>query len=281
MSGRLAGKVAVVTGAASGIGAATAAAFAREGAAVVVADRDGEGAERVAASIGSGGGAGAVGTGADVSVEDDVVAMLDVAASAFGGLDILHSNAATAAGDDLDVVSTSTEAWDFAYRVTLRSVVLGARHAIPRMVEGGGGVILNTASYQAFIGDHARIAYGAAKAGVVAVTRSIATTHGRHGIRCNAIAPSLVLSEGARPLFPPPLLDAVVRHQAIDRLTEPDDVADLAVFLCSDESRCITGQVVVIDGGASAVGSASPDLAELIGYSTWVPPVTTHEEGSA
>jgi len=275
-AGRLDGKVAVVTGAASGIGAATVAAFVREGAAVAVVDRDADGAARVAAALVEGGGR-AIGIGADASVEDDVVGALDAAVAAFGGLDILHSNVATAAPDDLDVVSTPAAAWDLAYKVTLRSVVLGAQHGIPRMLERGGGVVLNTASYQAYIGDHARIAYGATKAGVIAVTRSIATTHGRHGIRCNAIAPGLVLSDGARPLFPPPLLDAVVRHQAIDRVTAPEDVAHLAVFLCSEESRCITGQVVVIDGGASAVGSASADLAELIGYRTWVPPATTAE----
>jgi NAD(P)-dependent dehydrogenase (short-subunit alcohol dehydrogenase family) len=266
----------MVTGAGSGIGAATAAAFVREGAAVAVVDRDGDAAERVAAALGD----AAIAVRADVSVEADVVAALDATEATFGGIDVLHSNAAAAAPDDLDVVTTPGAAWDLAYRVTLRSVVLGAQHAIPRLIARGGGVVLNTASYQAFIGDHARIAYGAAKAGVVATTRSIATTHGRHGIRCNAIAPGLVLSEGARPLFPPPLLDAVVRHQAIDRVTEPADVAELAVFLCSDESRCITGQVIVIDGGASAVGSASADLGELIGYATYVPPATTHPGGT-
>lgn len=266
MTGRLAGKVAVVTGAASGIGAATAAAFVREGAAVVVADRDAEGAARVAAGLG----AATVAVAADVSVEADVVAMLDRAVADFGRLDILHSNAAATRPDDLDIVSTPMETWAFAHDVTLRSTVLGAKHAVPRLVAGGGGVVLNTASYQAFIGDHARVAYGAAKAGVVALTRSIAVTHGRHGIRCNAIAPGLVLSEGARPMFPPPLVDAVVRHQAVDRVTEPADVAELAVFLCSDESRCITGQTIVIDGGASITGGASADLAELIGYETWI-----------
>ncbi|MCU0268886.1 MAG: SDR family oxidoreductase [Acidimicrobiales bacterium] len=271
MAGRLEGKVAVVTGAAAGIGAATATAFVREGAQVVVVDRDGEGAERVAAQLGP----RTVAVRADVSHEQDVVAMLDAAERAFGRLDILHSNAAAAHPADLDVASTPDAAWDLAYRVTLLGAVFGARHAVPRLVAAGGGVILHTASAQAFIGDHARVAYGAAKAGVVALTRSLATTHGRAGIRCNAICPGLVVSDAARALFPPPLLDAVVRHQALDQVCEPDDVAALAVFLCSAESRCITGQAIVIDGGLSAVGSASADLAELIGYATWVPPATT------
>lgn len=220
-------------------------------------------------------GPAAVAVRADVSREDDVVAMLDAAERAFGHLDILHSNAAAGHPADLDVVSPPDAAWDLADRVTLRGAVLGARHAVPRMAARGGGVVLHTASAQAFIGDHARVAYGAAKAGVVALTRSIATTHGRAGIRCNAICPGLVVSDATRALFPPPLLDAVVRHQAIDRLCEPDDVAALAVFLCSDESRCVTGQAILVDGGLSAVGSASADLAELIGYPTWVPPATT------
>jgi NAD(P)-dependent dehydrogenase (short-subunit alcohol dehydrogenase family) len=276
MAGRLDGKVIVVTGAASGIGAASARAFVREGAAVVVADRDGEGAERVAGDLGD----RAIACRADVTEEADVVAMLDLAEASFGRLDVLHSNAASTGHDDLDVVSTPLETWELAHRVTLTSAVLGAKHAVPRLVAAGGGVVLHTASYQGFIGDHARVAYGAAKAAVMALTRSIAVSHGRHGIRCNAIAPGLVLSEGARPLFPGPLLDAVVRHQAIDRVAEPADVAELAVFLCSDESRCITGQVVVIDGGASITGGASPDLAELIGYDTWVAPATTTPGGT-
>jgi len=263
MTGRLEAKVAVITGAAAGIGAATARRFAGEGASVVVADIDGDGADAVAGSIVAEGGS-AVAVRADVSVEDDIVALLDAAEQEFARVDVLHSNAAAGLPDDLNVVSTPISTWDFNVRVNLLSVVLGAKHAIPRMAANSGGVVLNTASYQAYIGDHARIAYGAVKAAVIAATRSIATTHGRKGIRCNAIAPGLVMSEGARELFSDEMLAAVLRQQAIDRVVEPEDVADLALFLCSDESRSITGQVVVIDAGGSAVGPVTADLDDIL-----------------
>jgi NAD(P)-dependent dehydrogenase (short-subunit alcohol dehydrogenase family) len=265
MSGRLDGKVAVITGAASGIGAATARAMSREGASVVLADRVFEAVETVAHQIVDAGGA-AVAVRADVTIDDEVAAMIATATEHFGRLDILHNNAGAAQeAVDIDVVNTPDSAWRLAYEVDLMGVVYGCRHAIPVMAAAGGGSIVITASAAPMIGQYALIAYAAAKGAVLSVTRYVATSHGRAGIRCNAIAPGLVLTPGAESVFPSQsLLDAIARHQTLAGFVTPDDVAHLAVFLASDESRFITGQTHIIDAGALAMGAAVPDINDAM-----------------
>jgi NAD(P)-dependent dehydrogenase (short-subunit alcohol dehydrogenase family) len=263
MTQRLSGKVAIVTGAGRGIGAACAHAMAREGAAVVVSDIDGDTAAQVAQAITEAGGT-ATGIRADVTDEAEVKAMIDTAATQFGRLDILHNNAGAGSEGDFDVVNTPDSAWRFTFEVDLLGVVRGIRNAIPVMIRTGGGSIINTASAAPMAGNTSLIAYAAAKAGVLAVTRYVATSHGDKGIRCNAIAPGLVLSPGLREMFPSPVLDAVERHQTVSGFVEPDDIANLAVFLASDESRYITGQTHVIDAGIGAMGAAVPAMNDAL-----------------
>jgi NAD(P)-dependent dehydrogenase (short-subunit alcohol dehydrogenase family) len=263
MTQRLSGKVAIVTGAGRGIGAACAQAMAREGAAVVVSDIDGDTAAQVAQAITASGGT-ATGIRADVTDEAEVKAMIDTAATQFGRLDILHNNAGAGSEGDFDVVNTPDSAWRFTFEVDLLGVVRGIRNAIPVMIRTGGGSIINTASAAPMAGNTSLIAYAAAKAAVLSVTRYVATSHGDKGIRCNAIAPGLVLSPGLRQMFPSPVLDAVERHQTVSGFVEPDDVANLAVFLASDESRYITGQTHVIDAGIGAMGAAVPAMNDAL-----------------
>lgn len=262
---RLKGKAAVVTGAASGIGAATARAMAAEGASVLVADINGEQAASVVEEITAAGGV-AVATRTDVTNDADMAAMVGTAIEEFGRLDVMHNNAGAAQeAVDSDVVNTPDSAWKLAYDVDLMGVVLGCRHAIPEMVKTGGGSVIITASAAPLIGSNQLIAYAAAKAAVLSVTKYVAVSHGRQGIRCNAIAPGLVLTPGAEAVFPSQkLLDAISRHQTLDGFIRPEDIANLAVFLASDESRYITGQTHVIDAGTLTMGGAVPDLNDAI-----------------
>lgn len=265
MTGRLTGKVAIVTGAGSGIGAATARAMTREGASVVVADINADKAEAVAGHITSTGGA-AVAVRADVTQDADVAAMVTTAIEKFGRLDIIHNNAGLAQeAVDSDVVNTPDSAWRLAYEVDLMGVVRGCRHAIPEMVKTGGGSVVITASAAPLFGSHQLIAYAAAKGAALAVTKYVATSHGRQGIRCNAIAPGLVLTPGAETVFPSrALLEAAARHQTLDGFIRPEDIANLAVFLGSDESRFITGQTLLVDAGSLTMGAAVPDINDAI-----------------
>ncbi len=263
--GRLAGRVAIVTGAASGIGRATALALAREGAAVVVADLNAAGAKQVAAEIETAGGR-ALGQATDVASEASVVAMVAAAVDTFGGLDVLHNNAAASdpavMGGDGEVTALSLETWERTLAVNLRGPMLGCKHAIPRMLERGGGVIVNTSSASGLTGDLVRTAYGVSKAGLDGLTRYVATQYGKRGIRCNAIAPGVIATPALAANVPPELIAVYERSHLTPRLGTPEDIAVMVVFLASDEAAFVTGQVLSVDGGLLA---HHPAVAEMRG----------------
>jgi NAD(P)-dependent dehydrogenase (short-subunit alcohol dehydrogenase family) len=249
---RFTARTALVTGAGSGIGRATARRLAAEGAAVTVADIDPETAAETAELIaGEGGRARAV--TADVASEADVRAMTGAAASG-GPLDVLHSNAAVLSRDvygrDQDLTGMDVDVWDRTLAVDLRGAMLCVKHAIPHMRPGAA--IVFTTSVSALVGDTDHAAYGAAKAALISLTRYVATMYGKRGIRCNAVAPALVLTEAAKRAMSPERLAEKAAERLLPDACEPEDVAALVAFLASSEARCITGQTIVIDGGTTA-----------------------------
>ncbi|HEY6472626.1 MAG TPA: SDR family oxidoreductase [Acidimicrobiales bacterium] len=254
-TGRLAGKVAIVTGGGGGIGGATARALAREGAAVLVVDIDEAAALSVAEGIGITGGT-AVAWRADLSDEGEVVATIGEAIKRYDGLDVLHNNAALTDSDflsaDTAVTELSVEVWERTLAVNLRSHMLMCKHAVPIMVERGGGSIINMSSGASLKGDRTRTAYGVSKAGVNALTMYVATSHGKKGIRVNTILPGLVLTDAVRAHLNETTLASLGKAVLTRSVGEPEDIADVVVFLASDESRYITGQMIAVDGGMSA-----------------------------
>lgn len=255
MRERLSGKVAIVTGGASGIGRTSALMMAEQGARVVVADRHGEGAEAVAAEVRAAGGE-AVGISADIGEEDQIKAMVAKAMSEFGALHVLHNNAAltdaSAHARDMTVIDLDAEVWDRSMAINARGTMLACKHAIPAMMSSGGGSIINTASNQALSGDLSQTSYAAAKGAVVTLTMSVATAFGRSGIRCNCISPGAIRTPSLINACPPEIIAVIESHNLIPRIGEPEDIANLAIFLASDESAFITGQVIRCDGGQLA-----------------------------
>jgi NAD(P)-dependent dehydrogenase (short-subunit alcohol dehydrogenase family) len=251
----LQGKVAIVTGAASGLGAATATLFAQLGAAVVLADVDGEGAGRLASQLGQEGGT-ALACRVDVRDEAQVAGMIDTAVREFGGLDVLHNNAALMGWDfisrDTMIETMDAAVWDETHAVSLRGAMLGCKHAVPAMRTRGGGSIISTASTSGLTGEMRLGAYGAAKAGIINLMRSVATMYGHENIRANAIAPGMILSPATYAAFGEKALERRRMYRLVPRGGAPSDVANLAAFLASDLSTFITGQVITVDGGMLA-----------------------------
>jgi NAD(P)-dependent dehydrogenase (short-subunit alcohol dehydrogenase family) len=245
--GRLDGKVVIVTGAGHGIGEATARLMAHEGASIVVADIDLGAAERVANEL-----AHAVAAEVDVSDEPSVIRMVETAVDSFGGLDVLHNNASDipAVTTDVDIVGLDMALFDRIVAVNLKGVVMGCKHAIPQMLARGGGSIVNTASIDGFMGRGVRAAYGASKAGVVLLTKAVAAQYGSRGIRCNAVAPGLVLTPTAEHLSSDEA-ELVSKDYPMPRLCTPEDVANAVVFLASDEAAYVNGTTLMVDGGAT------------------------------
>jgi NAD(P)-dependent dehydrogenase (short-subunit alcohol dehydrogenase family) len=251
MGQRLAGKVAVITGASSGLGRIGAERFAAEGAMVVIADvADGD--EAVTAISDAGGEAAFV--NCDVTDEESVKATMEFAVETFGGLHVLYNNAGVMLSDDDNPVTTPLETYERTMDINVKGVLLGCRHAIPLMQASGGGSIVNVASFVAHLGAATpQIAYTASKGAVLAMTREIAVIYARQGIRANALCPGPIMT----PMLAKFLSDDDKRnrrlvHIPMGRFGEPSEIANGALFLASDESSWMTGQSLIIDGGITA-----------------------------
>lgn len=247
MTNRLQDKVAVITGAASGIGAETARRMAAEGASVVLGDVNEAALDEVASEIGG------VAKRTDVTVEADVRALIDEALSRHGRLDILHNNAVMSIPDDSDVVATPDHAWRATFDVVIMAAAYGCRAAIPAMTESGGGSIINTSSLAAHNAS-GRIAYGSCKAALETFTLYVAGMFGGEGVRCNAVAPGAVRTQGMEAIFTPEQLAGMGAANSLGRIAVPRDIADVVVFLASDESSYVSGQVIAINGGGPQAG---------------------------
>jgi NAD(P)-dependent dehydrogenase (short-subunit alcohol dehydrogenase family) len=251
---RLQDKIALITGAASGIGRASALRFAAEGARVVVADiQDPLGEDTVAAIRAAGGAACFV--HADVSRAEDAKGMVDVAVARFGRLDILFNNAGVGKHIPFDALTEAE--WDRIVDINLRGVFLGCRYGVPALQRAGGGVILNTASQSGLQGHPNNQAYCAAKAGVINFTRSLAKDLARHNIRVNAICPGGTDTPILRAYIPagesPDYVARMVApHTPFGRLARPEEIAAAALFLVSDDASFVSGVALPVDGAASA-----------------------------
>lgn len=238
---------AIITGGGSGIGRAIASRFANAGARVVIADVDEARAEAVRQELVDDG-AQALAIPTDVTDEAAVGAMVKATASAFGRVDILVNCAAAVPADEL--VSMDATAWDADVAVVLRGSFLCTRTVLPLMIDQGRGAIVNIASVNAF-GFYGNEAYSAAKAGVINLTMTVAVRYGEHGVRINAIAPGTVRT----PIWQeridkdPAIMDKLVKWYPLGRVGEPEDIANAALFLASDEAAWITGTVLRVDGG--------------------------------
>jgi NAD(P)-dependent dehydrogenase (short-subunit alcohol dehydrogenase family) len=253
MPGRVEGKVSIITGAASGIGRVTALTLAREGAKVVIADIDLEGGRRVADEIVAGG-YEALAVKVDVGSEASVIALVEVVMDTFGALHVLHNNAAITnpahQRRDGNLLELDVEVWDETMRIDLRGPMLGCKHAIPHMIESGGGSIVNTTSNSALAGDLTLNAYAAAKGGLNTLTLSVATAFGKQGIRCNAVSPAHIESPSLAAVVPAEVVEMLRSQCLTPGLGSPQDVANMVLFLASEEAAFITGQILRIDGGA-------------------------------
>ena len=247
---KFADKVAVVTGGGSGIGRAIALQFALEGAAVIAADLILDRAVATADLIIAAGGR-AVGLQSDVSKADDVSRLATDSEAAFGRVDILVNNAGLSVGDT--VLDFDEAAWDLNIDVVLKSVYLCSRSVLPAMIERGSGVILNISSVNGLmaVGESA---YSAAKAGMINLTSNMAIHFGDKGVRVNCIAPGTIRTPiwGARVQKDPEVFEKIARWYPLGRVGEPEDIANAAVFLCSDDAAWITGVTLPVDGGLSA-----------------------------
>jgi len=247
------GKRALITGAGRGIGLATAALFASEGAAVALADIDGAAAATAVAAIARAGGR-ALPLVADVSEAGAVAAMVEGAEHALGGLDILINNAGIVLPDDEGPVETPLAAWERTLAVNLTGVFLCCKYGLPALERAGGGAIVNLGSMVAFIGAAVpQIAYTAAKGGVVALTREIAVQYARRNIRANALCPGPVATPLTAAFFDTPeKLERRLVHMPLGRFGAVEEIARAALFLASDEASYVTGAAFLVDGGITA-----------------------------
>ena len=245
MAGWLAGKVALVTGAGSGIGRASALTFAREGAKVVVADVVVEGGEETSGMIKRAGGE-ALFVKADVSQAAEVEALINKTLATYGRLDCAHNNAGIE-GAVATTAECTEENWDRIIAINLKGVWLCMKYEIPQMLKQGGGAIVNTASGAGLVGIPRAGAYVASKHGVVGLTKTAALEYAKAGIRVNAVCPGVILTPMVQRL--PELIEGFTAAEPIGRLGKPEEIADAVVFLASPRSSYVTGQVLAVNGG--------------------------------
>ena len=251
--GRLDGKVALITGGASGMGMVASRLFASEGAKVVLTDVSDDAGEHVAEGIRADGGE-ATYVRADVSSETDAKAMVDSAIEAYGGLTVLYNNAGVMLGDDGSVHSTDGSVWDTTLAINVKGVAYGCKYGIPAMIGSGGGSVINVASFVAWMGAAtSQTAYTASKGAVLAMTREIAVEYARKNVRCNALCPGPIDT----PLLAELLSDPQRRqrrfvHIPMGRLGRAEELANAALFLASDDSSYMTGTSLIVDGGITA-----------------------------
>ncbi len=250
---RLENKVALITGAGSGIGRESALLFAREGARVVVADVNDDAGRAVVEELRAAGGE-AVYVHADVSKSSDAEGMVRAAEERFGRLDVLFNNAGISHARDDDAVATEEEVWDLTMNINLKGVFLGCKYGIPALRRAGGGSIINTASFVALLGAATpQLAYTASKGGVLAMTRELAVIHAREGIRVNALCPGPLRTELLmKYLDTEEKRQRRLVHIPMGRFGEAGEIARAALFLASGESSFTTGATFLVDGGITA-----------------------------
>ena len=263
MAGKLEGKVAIVTAGGSGIRAATVRRFAKEGAAVVIADLSGTRGRAVNEEIKAAGGR-AASIKMDASDSEAIQATIKLALDSYGRLDILFNNAGMA---EVGLVQDTTlESWNRVMAVTLTSTFLGIKYAVPIMRAQGGGVIVNTASISGMGGDYGMASYNAAKAGVINLTRAAALENAKHKIRINCVCPGGINTRVAE-ILGGDRADEFRRRMGashpVGRMGEPEEIASMVTFLASDEATFITGAMMVVDGGVTAQTGMPPFIPSL------------------
>ena len=255
-------QVAIVTGGASGIGAATCRRLAAEGAQVVIADIDRGRAQSLSTELG----ARTIAHQFDAADVTSIEALIEQTLRRFGRIDVLHNNAAISSPEiharDRNPIDITFETWDQIMAVNVRGYLAGCKYALPAMLAQGHGVIVNTASTGGFAGDITRMAYSVSKAAIVGLTRQIATHYGQQGIRCNAVAPGLVLTPGTQGSAAA-VIEVMRRHLLVEEIGAPDDIAAVVCFLASEEARYINGQTLIADGGMLAHNPAMADLIDF------------------